>query len=116
MQGVYQSAPTPAPLDAYLNMEEFVAIVITNIYISAKYKDDRWKTMLNADHTGSKALQAPENTSAGFVAQPGNVQWLAAAAANGNGVPYFLQLARLPEDKVGFNPVRLIWNPPKAKR
>ncbi len=67
MQGHSNSIPTEDGLRGYTNEEEFLAIVATNVYISAKPS-----TQLRADHTGFRRLQPPLNTSAGFLANRDN--------------------------------------------
>jgi hypothetical protein len=67
MQGKSNPIPTEDALRKYDNEEEFLAIVVSNVYMSAKNK-----TQLRADHWGFKALDSALTTSAGFLADPGN--------------------------------------------
>jgi hypothetical protein len=67
MQGRRNTVPTEDTVRNYDNEEEFLAIVVTNVYISAK-----GKSKLRADHHGHTELRPPLNTSAGFLSDPGN--------------------------------------------
>lgn len=67
MQG--RANPWPTTNHAYTNDEEFLAIVIANVYISA-YGGLR----LRANHEGHQMLQAPLNTSAGFLTNADNLR------------------------------------------
>lgn len=60
MQGV----SNPVPLSSrYKNEEEFLAVVITNVYMSKK----KGNTLLRPDYRSLGALQRPWNTSDGFL-------------------------------------------------
>ena len=67
MQGKRNPVPTEGGLKGYDNEEEFLAVVVTNVYMSANNK-----TQLRADHAGYTPLKAPLDTSAGFLADAGN--------------------------------------------
>ena len=60
MQGV--SNPVPTTL-RYKNEEEFLAMVVTNVYISKK----KGNTLLRPDYLHYGPLQPPLNTSDGFL-------------------------------------------------
>ena len=62
MQGKSNQIPTEGTARKYDNEEEFLAIVVTNVYMSANNK-----TQLRADHSGHRQLQPPLNTSSGFL-------------------------------------------------
>jgi hypothetical protein len=53
----------------YDNDEEFLAVVVTNVYISAK-----GGARFRADHWGHKELKPPLNTSKGFLGDPDNLK------------------------------------------
>ncbi|MFL5241233.1 MAG: hypothetical protein ACJ8FY_03925 [Gemmataceae bacterium] len=72
MYGLYYPFPTMGSLVDYGDEEEFFAIVATNVYISAKNKNDQ----LRASHNGFEPLAAPLNTSSGFVDDSDNRQLL----------------------------------------
>jgi hypothetical protein len=67
MQGKRNPIPTKDP--GYDNEEEFLAIVVTNVYMSANNK-----VKLRADHNGYLPLKAPLDTSAGFLADAENLK------------------------------------------
>lgn len=80
-------------------MEEFLAIVVTNVYMSAYNK-----VQLRADHFGYTPLKAPLDTSAGFMANDAenlrlmniyNLVWQPTFWVLANYVP-----------KIRFNPFR----------
>jgi hypothetical protein len=60
MQGVTNPVPTTL---RYKNEEEFLALVITNVYISKK----KGNTLLRKDYIHYGALEPPRNTSDGFL-------------------------------------------------
>jgi hypothetical protein len=60
MQGVSNPVPTTA---RYKNEEEFLAVVITNVYVSKK----KGNTLLSPAYRKYGPLQAPLNTTAGFL-------------------------------------------------
>jgi hypothetical protein len=61
MQGLFN--PVPTVTLRYMNEEEFLAIVVTNVYISKA----KGKTFLRPDYRRVGPLQAPSNTSDGFL-------------------------------------------------
>ena len=65
MQGKLNAIPTEGGLRGYNNEEEFLAVVASNVYISAKPSKQ-----LRADHRGHQPLKPPRDTSAGFLADP----------------------------------------------
>jgi hypothetical protein len=68
MQGLDNPAPTTTKdLYRYLNEEEWLAILITNIYLSAK---NRPSNQFRADHQDYEELKAPLNSSVGFLNHP----------------------------------------------
>lgn len=72
MQGLFNPVPTrSAILWNYLNEEEWLAILLANIYVSAK---NSHTNQLRADHTGHTELKAPLNSSVGFMKDPDHRQ------------------------------------------
>ena len=69
MQGQSNAIPTEDSARGYDTEEEFLAIVVANVYMSAKKC-----TQLRADHHGHKPLQPPLNTSAGFLTDSINLK------------------------------------------
>jgi hypothetical protein len=68
MHGRVNPIPTEDnSLFGYNNEEEFLAVVTANVYISSK-----GGTQLRAHQTGHTALNAPFNTSVGFLSDPMN--------------------------------------------
>jgi hypothetical protein len=67
MQGKSNPIPTESSLVRYDNEEEYLAIVVTNVYMSANNK-----TQLRADHYSYAALDPSLSTSSGFLANPDN--------------------------------------------
>ncbi len=101
MQGV--SNPVPTTL-RYKNEEEFLAIVVTNVYISKK-KGNR---LLRPDYKGVGPLPPPWNTSDGFLGDAENRRILEYYA--GAWQPVF---GRLGEVQTAFNPFRALRSPRK---
>jgi hypothetical protein len=105
LEGNENAIPTEDKLRGYDDDEEFLAIVTTNVYISATKRNDQ----LRADHHGFKALAAPLNTSQGFLADPDNLTML---------VKYYIDeadlyqmVALVTEAEAKFNPFReLVFN------
>jgi len=102
MQGKYNTIPTGDRFYGYENEEEFLAIIVTNVYMSANGVDNDG---LRGGHDGHYALQPPLNTSAGFLADPTNrklmnIYRLAWADT-------FLAIARV---DAAFNPFRELMN------
>jgi hypothetical protein len=95
MQGV--SNPVPTVNTSYLNEEEFLAIVVTNVYISAK-----GGTKFRANHFDDSILWSPLNTSKGFVEDEDNRKVLTNYSSMWQ--PTFGQLGNLTQPK--FNPFR----------
>jgi hypothetical protein len=98
MQGL--SNPVPTVNTSYLNEEEFLAIVLEGVYVSAK-----GGTKFRANHFDDSVLWSPLDTSKGFVEYKDN-------GDNGEILnyyssmwqPFFGQLANLTQPK--FNPFR----------
>ena len=61
--------PTGDRFHGYKDEEEYLAIIATNVYMSANGVDNDG---LRGGHDGHYALQPPLNTSAGFLADPTN--------------------------------------------
>jgi hypothetical protein len=109
MQGQSFKVPTRGTLRNYDNLEEFLAIVITNVYISAKDK-----TMpLRADHHGHTRLKDTLSTSEGFLKNPENLRLLSLLNTKFLEGPLFEQLGFL-VPSAAFNPFReLLVHPEK---
>jgi hypothetical protein len=98
MRGLSNAIPTDDnSLAGYDNEEEFLAVVTTNVYLSAK-----GSTQLRAHHAGHTALHAPLNTSAGFLADKMN--WKVLNIARLTWMTEFLALSRVTSAQ--FNPFR----------
>jgi hypothetical protein len=97
MQAVRNAVPTEDSVRKYDNEEEFLAIVATNVYISAS-----GGIKLRADHDGHFELKPPLNTSAGFLTDPGNLKLMKLHRLM--WAPTFLALAHVITAK--FNPFR----------
>ena len=69
MQGKSNAIPTEDSARGYDTEEEFLAIVVANVYMSAKKC-----TQLRADHHGHRPLQPPLNNSAGFLTDSVNLK------------------------------------------
>jgi hypothetical protein len=109
--GAHQMAwPTEGKLLAYGNIEEFLAIVAANVYLSARKQDDQ----LRADHSAYTPLKAPLNTTAGFLAEPENLEILLKYYLN--EVELYQNLSQVSEAEAKFNPFReLVWNGAKYR-
>jgi hypothetical protein len=99
MQGKRNMIPTKDP--DYENDEEFLAIVATNVYISAKSG-----TQFRAHHRGYAALQPPLNTSSGFLSDQDNFDLMNIYRLSWDGI--FLGLSMVVSAK--FNPFRELTN------
>lgn len=105
MEGNLNAIPTEDKLRAYDDDEEFLAIVTTNVYISASKRNDQ----LRADHHGFKALAAPLNTSQGFLADADNLAMLAKYYID--EADLYQKVALVTETEAKFNPFReLVFN------
>jgi len=96
MQGQFN--PVPTVNKGYDNEEEFLAIVVTNVYLSAHDRN----APLRADHVSDRPLQDPLNKSAGFVKDPDNWRLLSYYSTRWGEV--FWELERV--SKPVFNPFR----------
>ncbi|MCI0637699.1 MAG: M91 family zinc metallopeptidase [Gemmataceae bacterium] len=111
MDGRLTKAATTGKLEDYDDEEEYLAIVVANIYLSAKLGSQA-NNRLRADHHGFDPLLPPFNTSAGFLSEPENVAMLAKFY-----VGEYDLLQGLGDIDVPFNPVReLIQNGAKYKQ
>ncbi len=93
-QGLVNYIPTAD--HGYGNAEEYLAVVVTNVYASAK-GGDRFR----ADHTGHHLLRRSLRTSAGFLHDIHNFRLL--RKYRRDWLDTFAQLARV---KTDFNPFR----------
>lgn len=110
LQGQTDETPTTGKLLAYKNESEFLAIVITNVYVSSKYKGDAAIKNLRADHDGHTALAPPLNTSEGFLKDPDNQALLKKFAGQKSLLPFLQDVAHV---AAAFNPIKpLIIKPP----
>jgi hypothetical protein len=98
MQGLRN--PWPTEDRGYRNEEEFLAIVATNVYISSK-----GSTQLRRDGDGHSPLEAPLDTSAGFLSDLRNLKILKIHQLIWS--PTFADLAHVVTAK--FNPFRELW-------
>jgi hypothetical protein len=96
MQGQYNPVPTANRF--YDDEEEFLAIVVTNVYISQK----DGAALLRGEHRDHERLWPPLNTSAGFVANKDNKDVL--QNYRSKWLPTFTNLAKLVTPQ--FNPFR----------
>lgn len=99
MQGLYN--PVPTRNTSYTNEEEFLAIEVGNVYISANNK-----THLVAGHSSHQTLWNPLNTSKGFADDRENSKLLSHYFFEWR--PVFLELAHLKTAR--FNPFREWFN------
>ena len=95
MQGKSNQIPTANAL--YDNDEEFLAIVVANVYVSAKGGQ-----LFRADHHSHDTLQPPLNTSAGFLTDQDNLKLMNIYRLTWSGT--FDKLASLLKPQ--FNPFR----------
>jgi hypothetical protein len=110
MHGNQNMVPTENALRDYDYEEDFLAIVITNIYISAKVAAPD-NIRLRASHHSYTALPAKLSTSEGFLSEPENLQMV---------VKHYLEEVVLYQDLAlvdcAFNPIReLVFNGPKYR-
>ena len=102
-QGLMNYVPTRN--HRYDNVEEFIAIVVTSVYISAKGSH-----RFRADHMGHRLLSQSLSTSAGFIHDDHNFQMLNRFRRDWREM--FSALARV---QTSFNPFReMIHYPPNA--
>jgi hypothetical protein len=99
LQGELQAVPTGATDDDYDNVEEFLAVLVTNLYMSEKDPHGP----LRASHNGFSALRAEESTSDGFLLNNmENLFWIQRLYPS--EMRYFHTLAQNRKPK--FNPIR----------
>jgi hypothetical protein len=100
MQGEYDPMPTGPQDKLYDNVEEFLAILMTNIYVSEKSPA---LGVLCGGHHGSQVLPAGESTSDGFLLNNAeNLLWIKFLYVQEMG--YFLAVAS--NVMAPFNPLR----------
>jgi hypothetical protein len=99
MQGKFNAIPTKNQF--YDSDEEFLAIVATNVYISAK-----GGTQFRAHHHGHERLQSPLNTSSGFLTDQDNLDLMNIYRLSWDRI--FLDLSIVVSAK--FNPFRELTN------
>jgi hypothetical protein len=97
MQGKRNPVPTEGTARKYDTEEEFIAILVTNIYMSEKHA-----TAFRADHQGYNALKPPLDTPAGFLGDPQHLRMLKKMAGEAPGL--FADLQNV--STAVFNPVR----------
>jgi len=105
MRGDSYALPTTGGRVQYDNLEEFFAIVVTNIFVSDPTSPTPNRT-LRADHWGFQPLAAAQSTSKGFLAQKANQNLIGKIVADEAGLALDLK-----EIKATFNPVREYINP-----
>jgi nucleoid-associated protein YgaU len=99
MQGEFEAIPTGDRDKTYDNLEEFFAVLMTNIYISEKNPN----ASLRKDHQTFNVLSPAESTSDGFLLNnPENLFWIKLLYPQETG--YFLSVASNP--LAAFNPIR----------
>jgi hypothetical protein len=86
--------------DRYDNEEEFLAIVVTNVFISAFGRNDS----LRAGHESFAPLLYPQNTSQGFLDNPDNMERL--TRYYNEELELYQKLYLIPDDAAHFNPFR----------
>ena len=96
MLGIEYPNPLGGKLVGYGTEEEFLAIVITNVYVS--YKNPN--AILRLDGNGWQELKAPYNTSEGFLSVTENKDLL-----NKKKMPLYGDLALVPAN---FNPFKVL--------
>ena len=106
-QGKANSIPTDDKMRLYDSEEEFLAVLTTNVYMSANNE-----LLLRASHHGHKPLEAPLDTSEGFLlsgktydkSQKGNLELM--QIYNLVWQPTFLSLSMIVTAK--FNPFQAL--------
>jgi hypothetical protein len=100
MQGEFDQVPTGPQDKLYDNVEEFLAILMTNIYVSEKSPT---LAVLRKDHHGTQVLPAAESTSDGFLLNNlENLFWIRTLYPQEMG--YFLAVAS--NVMATFNPLK----------
>jgi hypothetical protein len=102
MSGHDLGFPSEDQLRNYDNDEEFLVIVVTNVFISAF--GSSFNTSLRADHHGHKPLTPPENTSKGFLGNDENLDTL--MTYYNEEFLLYQYLALVPDSVAQFNPFR----------
>jgi hypothetical protein len=106
LQGKRNALPTAGALKDYENEEEFLAIVIANIYLSVK-----GTTQLRGGFDSSIELDPKLSTSAGFLTEPANVKLLTKFKGTDAEGPLFNDLNLV--TGVKFNPINELLKPKK---
>jgi hypothetical protein len=104
MQGLTNPVPTTT---RYKNEEEFLAIVIANVYVSVKRNDNE---QLRKDYVHFGVLEKPLNTSNGFLADGEHKKILEFYATRWQSV--FDPLEKINTTKRIFNPFSLLKKKP----
>jgi hypothetical protein len=102
MQGKYNRIPTGDRFYGYTDEEEFLAIIITNVYMSANGVD---KDGLRGGRDGHYPLRAPLNTSKGFLTDKTNRKLMSIYRLV--WADAFLAIAKVDAE---FNPFRELMN------
>src|SRR5262249_1322363 len=111
MEGHDNSEPALDDLKGYDNREDFLVIVVTNIYISAK-TNAQDNQLLRANHRGHDPLPKSLSTGEGFLRGAGNLGMLVSYY---NQEFYLFQSLALVD--CVFNPIRqLVFNGPRYYR
>src|SRR5262249_3186871 len=104
MEGHLNQVPTTGNNVPYENQEEFLAILITNLYISEKYGPT---IPLRFSH-GRGTLPATQQTSTGFLADADNLRLVRTLASAGQEANLFADLAKVVQ--ATWNPIAEYWN------
>jgi hypothetical protein len=111
LQGEADETPTKDP--DYRNEAEFLAIVITNVYVSSKYSGDAAVNNLRKN-LNAEQLKPPLNSSDGFLKDADNLALLKKYAAQQSLLPFLQDIAQVP---AAFNPIKpLIIKPGNSRK
>jgi hypothetical protein len=103
MEGHLNQIPTCGKDTAYENQEEFLAILITNLYVSERYGPH---IPLRFGHGLGATLPADQRTSDGFLKDADNLLWVRFLASKEPDL--FASLATVVQ--APFNPIAEFWN------